>query len=218
MLLRLMVTVEPLAVLRPRHLVPPITSAIGEPSSQHTVVLAEHPLESLLYPLYVLRRTNWREIARLVRSTASASDHHSMAITRDLLHAVIRYQTMPMDYFTFELAMKSEHERERYMSALLLRQFHVAMNDPSSALVLRNKILFHQQFARYASGDFLVLIHGSSSELASWIRERPRTRIVAKHPLHGGGSSVFFLDVAESAEGLLIGGMPIEEFLSLIHI
>ena len=212
MLLRLMVTIEPLAVLRPRHLVSPITSAIGEPSSQHTVALAEHPLESLLYPLYVLRRTNWPEIARLIRSTASASGHHSMAITRDLLHSVIRYQTMPMDYFTFALAMKTEREQERYMSALLLRQFHVAMNDPSSALVLRNKILFHQRFDRLASGDFFVLVHGSGSELASWIRAQPRARIVAKHPLHGGGSSVFFLDVAESAVGLLIGGMPVEEF------
>lgn len=114
-------------------------------------------LKRLLYLLYYLRETDYRQLRRFAAYASEITGKSRFAIISDALLSVFRYNTSLKDYFCFRYFKLTSGERRRWAGTGYMYEFQQVMNPVGAREVLADKIKFLNKYADLISRDFCSL-------------------------------------------------------------
>lgn len=165
-------------------------------------------LKRLLYLLYYLKGSDFKQLKTFLNYSASVTGYSHAKIIFDSIKCVFIYNISLKDYFCFRFFELDDADRNRWAGTGFLYEFQLKMNPVNSRVLLEDKIRFLNHFRQFLARKFYTLDELiSKPEIAGKILVNSSGRIVLKGSHGQVGAEVEVLNCIEFTLALLIAYM-----------
>ena len=169
----------------------------------------------LLYYFYCILKTDRRKYSSFLSQSSVFYKKTKVAILLDNFVCILRYETMPLDYFYYKFIEMSADERSKYTSRLLMYKFQKKFNKQKDRIIFKNKNIFYIKFRSFVSHrNWDISQKTSLNDFLKWISETKPPRIVLKKPFGQVGKAVLVFNVDYSIDIPLVTDIPINRMIS----
>ncbi|MFS1926084.1 sugar-transfer associated ATP-grasp domain-containing protein [Vibrio breoganii] len=148
-------------------------------------------MKKLLYFLYVVKTTEVNKYKALLKATEPYSDFTAWKIFKDIIHCFIKYDTHPYDYFFFQFYLKTEQERESYLSTWDMYKLQKELNASDYRKIFKDKIKFRNVFTDFVYADGFDLL--TDVDFDTELKNLKSDKFLSKDPFGvvGKGISIY---------------------------
>jgi len=138
-------------------------------------------IKRLLYLLYYLKESDFRQLKSFVRYASLNSGTSKIRIIADSIISVFKYNISIKDYFCFRFFELNENERSAWAGSGFMYEYQLKMNPKGVRDILENKILFLNHFRDFIIRDFASLKElKTNTQLAEKMLANSSGRMVLK--------------------------------------
>ncbi|PTM04685.1 MAG: hexapeptide transferase [Bacteroidetes bacterium] len=178
-------------------------------------------LKRLLYPVHYLLRMNFRLFNEFAEYSHKISGESLWKLKLNAWLSIWFYNVSPLEYFQYNFPVLGKAERKKWAGNGYMHEYQRQMNPLGAREILRNKIVFHEAYAKLVKHRFYSLkVLKEKPELADFLFKDRAKKWVSKSSTGqcGLGIEIFNLEEITSWEQLLKrmekkGNDMLEEFI-----
>ncbi|MFT4015580.1 MAG: sugar-transfer associated ATP-grasp domain-containing protein [Agriterribacter sp.] len=146
--------------------------------------------------VYYVVKTPWTLFSEYVRYVKEKKGVSAFYLYRQVIYTVFKYNASPLDYFSFRFYDLDESQREDWSCTGFMYEYQLAMNPQKYRNVLKNKILFLEQFEGLTGREWTTLSKLSSdTSFAEDFFSKVKGKVVIKNSTGQAGKAVEIIDI-----------------------
>lgn len=169
-----------------------------------------------LYFIYCIVKTDINKFLHFLNYSSKFYNIGRIRLVADIIYCIIKFDTLPLDYFYYKFFEMPHSDRKKYTSRLLMYKFQKKFNKNEDRLIFRDKQQFIRIFKDYVKHKTWNLDEPENlDDFLSWIRLNLPVKIVLKDPSGQAGRAVQVIDLMYNNAQAFVESIPLHEFLKV---